>query len=380
MTKKNFEVNDKIGRYTLTEFGGTNDKQEPLWWATTDSSSNQRLVPESRLRKELRLAELTPALIRGLSSKAYDQLRFEVGEEEINRVLNRNPKVIAPPIDEQLKIARSWWDVHPQIPRTKKNVTIFDDYLAKLPDATFSAADFDRAFSDLFFKLELDPTKAGIEGFGEAIRGEAAVGKLSSGQIKQLQKSFPIVVPVDFSKLSEDETIKEAGKLLPTSKQFLEWTKEVDKAKGIEQPVPPLMAAAREKTWASFFEIHPRVVPTEDIKVKLLSLLKANSEFNSSNESLPVLNQYLDSALEFLVQSGGEVEIYLEPNTHTSGGSRWIVNEPRPIGAPVPRFDDTPVEVTLADVNAMPAAEYAQKSLNPAFRQAVDRLTARFAG
>ncbi len=172
MTKKNFEVNDKIGRYTLTEFGGTNDKQEPLWWATTDSSSNQRLVPESRLRKELRLAELTPALIRGLSSKAYDQLRFEVGEEEINRVLNRNPKVIAPPIDEQLKIARSWWDVHPQIPRTKKNVTIFDDYLAKLPDATFSAADFDRAFSDLFFKLELDPTKAGIEGFGEAIRGE----------------------------------------------------------------------------------------------------------------------------------------------------------------------------------------------------------------
>jgi len=73
MTKKSFESVDVIGRYALTEFGGTKETGEPLWWATTEND-NEGLVPESKLSTELRVAELTPQMIRNLSSKAYDEL------------------------------------------------------------------------------------------------------------------------------------------------------------------------------------------------------------------------------------------------------------------------------------------------------------------
>ena len=124
--------------------------------------------------------------------------------------------------------------------------------------------------------------------------------------------------------------------------------------------------------------MHPNVVPTEELKAKLLGLLKANSKFNSSNESLPVLNQHLDSALDFLLQSGREVEVYLEPNVHTSGGTRLVVNEPRPIGAAIVVDQETPVVVTIGDITAMGSEEYAKKLVNPRFKKAVDQLYQRF--
>jgi hypothetical protein len=379
MTKKHFEVGDKIGKYVLTEFGGTKDNGEPLWWASTGTEKHEDLVPVSKLLKELRVSELTPALIAGLSSKAYDELCKEVGLDEIDRVISRGgSKPVAPSKENQVEIARAWWELHPQIPRTRSNVQAFDDYLAKMPSPTFSTNDFDRAFSDLFTTLELNPKLAGIDGHGEAVRGWTALEKLSSAQIKQLQKAFPVTREVDYSNLSLNETIKEVGNLPISSDQFIKWTEEVDKELGIKRPVPPLLLEAREKIWANFFQLHPTVVPSEEIKAKLLALLQKNSKFNPSDETLPVLNQHLDQALEFLIQNGGEVEVFLEPNAHASGGSRWIVNEPRPRGS-VPQFDDTPVEVSLADINKMSSSEYAQKMLNPNFRDAVDRLMANTA-
>jgi len=360
MTKLNFEVSDKIGRYTLTEFGGTTDTGEPLWWTTTDNG-NEGLVRESKLRKELRIAELTPAFITALSSKAYDELCKEVGEDEIDRVLNRTPKVAGPSKEEQVKIAREWWETHPQVPRTRSNVASFDDYLVKSPKASF-----DTAFADLFYKLELNPKAAGIDGHGEGIRGEAAINKLTSTQVKQLQKSSPVVVPVDYTKLSEDEIIREVGKQPLTAEGFIAWTRTVDKERGIEQPVPPLLIAAREKIWASFFEINSGLVPTEELKAKLLETLKANG-------NLPVLNQNLNIALGQLIKTGDPVVLRQDSNARAAGGTRWQANDPRP-KAPVVPFDDTPVVLSPADINSMSAAEYGRKLLDPNFRKAADAL------
>src|SRR5882724_10370063 len=226
MTKQHFEVGDQIGRYTLTEFGGTKDSGEPLWWATTTAEKHENLVSVSKLRKELRVSELTPAFINALSSKAYDELCKEVGLDEIDRVMQRGvSKHIAPPKGDQVEIARVWWESHPQIPRTRSNVQAFDDYLAKMPNPTFTTDDFDLALGDLFTKLELNPKAVGIDGFGEAVRGWSALEKLSAAQTKQLQKPVPVAPPqVDFTKLSLDETIKEVGNLPITSDQFIKWT------------------------------------------------------------------------------------------------------------------------------------------------------------
>lgn len=372
-----FKVGDVVGKYTVLGFAGT--QENPRWEVRTESG-NEGTISEESLRAAFREATLTPEYINGLSASAYAQLVREVGEEKINRVMKRSvAKPSAPENFNSREITSKWFAARPQIPRTRNNTRLFDEYLAKMPNPNFTSEDFDRAFADLFLKLELNPQAAGIVSFGDAIRGETAINELSSIQIKQLQKSFPVVAPVDFDKLTLDQILVEVGKKT-TSKEFDAFTKQVDQESGIKAPVPPLLAAAREKIWSGFFETHPRLVPSEETKTKLLDLLKAKSNFNPSAESLPVLHQYLDAALEFLIQSGGEVEVYLESNIHSAGATRWQVNEPRPIGAPIPRFDDTPVEVTLADIDAMPAAEYANKSLNPAFRQAVDRLTARFAG
>ena len=368
MTKKTFESGDVIGRYALTEFGGTKETGEPLWWATTENG-NEGLVPESKLRRELRVAELTPAFVTGLSSKAYNELVKEVGYEEIDRVLNRAPNVATPSKEEQVQIARTWWETHPQVPRTRSNVAAFDDYLVKSPNASF-----DTAFADLFYKLELNPKAVGIDGFGEGIRGEAAIGRLTSGQIKQLQRKISVTAPVDFSKLSVEETVKEIGKLPITSEEFINWTKEADKAMGIEQPVPPLLTAAREKIWQNFSELHPDITLTGELKTKLLDLLKPHSPINpDSDEPLSVLNQHLDRGLVWLVQAGDPVVIWQESNIRTSGGSRWQINDSRPSSI-IPRFDDSPVEITLSQINAMDGKSYAEKLLNPQFRLAVDRL------
>ncbi len=169
----------------------------------------------------------------------------------------------------------------------------------------------DRAFSDLFFRLKQHPQGSRNRRFRRRDSRRSCNSELTSTQIAQLQKSFPVTPSVDFNKLSQDQILREVAKIT-SLKQFDEFTKQVDQEKGIEQPVPPLLLAAG-RGYPENFGMHPNVVPTEELKAKLLGLLKANSKFNSSNESLPVLNQHLDSALDFLLQSRREVEVYLEP-------------------------------------------------------------------
>lgn len=369
MTKKTFEVGDQIGRYKIIEFAGADIEGIPQWRIET-LRGNEGILSEAKLRIELRNANLTPEYVRGLSAKAYDELLKEVGQEVIDRVLKRSgPTNQAPSEVHQREIADKWFSWHPQVPRTRANARVFDEYLAAMANPTFTSKDFDRAFSDLFFKLELNPKAAGIEGIGDGIRGEAAIRKLTSERIAQLQKSFPVKPPVDFSKLSQDEILNQVAKVT-TSAQFDQWTKEVDKEKGVEQPVPPLLLAAREKIWANFFELHSDLVPTEELQAKLLKVLSENN--------LSVLNQHLDTALDLLVQSGDPVVARQEPNTRTAGSTRWVMNKPRPIGAAIVVDEETPVTVTVAEINAMDASQYAAKCLNPAFRKAVNELYERF--
>ncbi len=376
MTKKNFEVNDKIGRYTLTEFAGTNPNGEPLWWALRDNGNrNEGLVPESRLRKELRLAELTPEFINGLSAKAFDELLKEVGQDAIDQVLkNRRPKHQAPSYAGQHEIAAKWFSWHPQVPKTRSNSELFDSYLQDMTNPSFTSKDFDAAFADLFFKLELNPVAAGIEGLGDGIRGENEIRKLTSTQIAQLQKSFPVKPTVDFSKLSQDEVLVEVAKVT-NLREFDQFVKDVDREKGIEAPVPPLLVEARQKMWSGFFQIHRDLLPTEELQIRILEILSENN--------LPVLNQHLETALDFLIQANDPVVQRQDSGTWSSGGSQvggsqWVVNTPRSHGAPIVIDDQTPVTVSLADITAMGSEEYAKKLLNPQFKKAVDRLYQRF--
>src|SRR5437016_1051903 len=188
-----FKVGDVVGKYVVLGFAGTQD--DPQWEVRTESG-NEGIISEETLRAAFRDVTLTPQYINSLSASAYKQLVREIGEKTVDRVLNRKTaKPEVPANIDQREIAAKWFSSYPQIPRTRSNVAAFDDYLAKMENPTFTSKDFDRAFSELFFSLELNPKSAGIDGFGEAIRGRAAIDKLSSLQIKQLQKSFPVVQP-----------------------------------------------------------------------------------------------------------------------------------------------------------------------------------------
>jgi hypothetical protein len=365
MTKKIFEIGDKIGRYTIDEFSGVNAKGESFWWAV-DSDGKALLIGEKKLRMELRRAEFTPQMIQALSSKAYNELREEIGEDGLEEILAASkPKGAAPTNIEKREIAEKWFATHPQIPRTRSNVTLFDKYLGKMENPTFTSRDFDSAFTDLFFDLELNPRATGIESHGEAIRGRAAINKLTSTEIAKLQRAY--AVPIQANDLKPGQALQIVADSM-TSKEFIDWTKEIDAKEGIKQPVPPLLLQAREKTWSDFFQLYPQVTATTELKDKLLEYLTKNN--------LSFALQHLGLALRFLIEQGDKSVVEQESNVHSYGSHKLVTYEPRS-KSPVVPFDDIPVTVTTAEINAMPSAEYGAKMLNPAFKRAVENLLQR---
>jgi hypothetical protein len=366
MTKKHFEPGDKIGPYVLDEFAGTNTKGEPRWYAKDENGTLlKNTVSETALRKILRTAEFTPQDIRNLSSRAYNELVEEIGEDGIREILGATVKQTAPEATKQREIAAKWFAWHPQVPQTRANTKRFDDYLERMPNPTFTSRDFDKAFADEFLKLELNPEAAGIKGFGQGIRGWEAIDKLTSSQVQQLQKSFAAARTIDFSKLSPEGYLTEVGLLTDSADEFIEKTREIDKVRGIKQPVPPLLAQAREQIWSNFFQIHPDLSPTEGLQVKLEEILKAND--------WPILNQHLDAALDQLIQSGDPVIERQSSSVYKYGGTRAVLNQPRPT-TPQLISDGSPVAVTLTEINAMDGETYGKKCLDPEFSKAVERL------
>jgi hypothetical protein len=367
MTKKTFESGDVIGRYTIDEFSGTNPSGQLFWWVT-DPDGKPLLIAEKKLRAELARAEWTPDKILNLSSKAYDELCREIGTDGVEEILGASkPKNQAPSNIQQREIASKWFASRPQVPRTRANTKLFDDYLAKMSNPTFTSQDFDRAFSDLFTELELNPKTAGIDGFGEAIRGWQAIEKLTATQVQQLQKSFPTPPK------AETLTAKQALEIVVgpmTSKEFVDWTKTVDAKEGIKQPIPPLLLQAREKTWSDFFQLHPGVIATTELKDKLLQYLAKNG--------LSFALQHLGLALQDLIEQKDKSVVEQESGVHSYGGTNFVAGDPRS-RSPLPKFDDSPVIVTLAEVNAMDAKTFGEKSLNPAFQKAVDNLREKIA-
>jgi len=378
MTKLNFEPGDKIGPYILDEWAGTNTKGTASWYVKNAETGKllSKLVSETTLRRELRKAELTPQDIRNLSSRAYNELLQEIGQDGIDEIMGTTPKRTAPDTTQQRELARAWFARHPQVPQTRRNAELFDERLAALPNPTFTSQDFDTVFFDNFADLELRPKAVGIENLGEAIKGWEAINKLTASQIRQLQKSVePPSPPIDFSNLDETQTLNVIGKLSQSADEFLQHTRDVDRKKGIEQPVSPLLVRAREKVWSDFFQIHHNLAQTEELQAALLDLLKPKSSLNpGGNEALPVLNQYLDSALEILIERGDGVVQQRESNTYNYQGARMVLNEPRSKNPQVIP-DDSEITIRPADIDAMDAETYGRNLQSPAFRAAVDRLT-----
>jgi len=367
MTKAIFTEGDQIGPFLIDEFAGVQQKtNEPFWWVTENGAP--KMVSEKKLRAELAKADWTPAKIRALSSKAYNELCKELGDDIIDKIMGTSGKKSdAPPLARQYEIATKWWEVHPQIPKTKANIELFDKALAELSNPTFTSGDFDRAFDELFPQLELNPRKAGIEGFGEAVIGTSAIRKFTAVQLQQLQKAFPVEVPVDFSKLSQDEIMNEVAKGL-SADGFLAYAREVDKEKGVAQPASPLVRLDWERAWKNFFELNLDISPTDELKNKLLEVL--------AKEKWPLQTQYLTMALNSLIETDDPSVTIQQSNVYRHAGGQLVLNEPRP-KTPVPAYDDSPITVTLAEINAMNSAEYGRKSLNPAFRLAVENLMAK---
>jgi hypothetical protein len=362
MTKKTFIEGDQIGPYRIDEFAGSNNRGELVWWVT--QNGQPKIITEKKLRAVMAKADWSPEKIRQLSSKAYTELCKEIGEETVEEIVSASAKKSdAPPLARQYEIAAKWWEMHPQIARTRANVELFDSHLAKMPNPTFTSKDLDIAFSELFFDLELNPKAAGIDGHGEGIRGRA-LDRLSSAQLQQLQKAFPVPVPVDFNKLSEDEILKEIAKTT-TADGFLEYTKQVDAETGVEQPVSPLVRLDWDRAWKNFFELNLDISPTDELKNKLLKVL--------ATQKWPLQTQYLTMALNSLIEAGDPSVTKQQSNVYRHAGGQLVLNEPRP-KTPLPVYDDSPVTVTLAEINAMNSAEYGRKSLNPEFRKAVDAL------
>ena len=367
--KKTFETGDMIGRYVIDEFAGTNNKREPAWWVT--ENGEPKIVTEKKLRAEIAHSEWTPEKIRKLSARAYDELRREIGEDTIDEILGTTQTkqtVEKPPAQRQYEICAKWFEAHPQIPQTKTNVRLFDQFLGELANPTFTSRDFDLAFEELFPQLELNPTKAGIEGFGDAIRGETANKKFTAAQIQQLQKAFSVKVPVDFSKLSENEILAEVAKTT-TADGFIQYTREVDREKGVAAPLPPAVQADLDRSWRNFFQLHPEISPTDEIKAKLWDVLTKNG--------LPVQTQYLSMALDSLLEAGDPSVTKQESGVYKAGRSQWVVNEPRPKSPSL--VDNSPVTVTIAEINALDAKTYGERLKNPQFVAAVEALTGKSA-
>jgi hypothetical protein len=367
MTKKTFESGDLVGRYTIDEFGGTNTSGQPWWWVTENGESKH--LTEQKLRVELARAEWTPEKIWSLSSRAYDELRQEIGDDGIDEILSASrPKKEAPTSVQQREIAEKWFAWHPQIPRTRGNSKQFDEYLAKMPNPTFSSKDFDLAFADCFLNLELNPKVCGITGHGEAIQGWEAVETLTSSQVQQLHKTFP--TPINAGDLTPKQALHIVADSM-TAKEYDEFTKEVDKKQGIKQPIAPLLLHAREQTWSQFFQLHPSVIVTTELKDKLLEYLTKNG--------LSFALQHLGLALQSLIEEKDKSVVEQDSGVHSYGGTNFVTGEPRP-KSPVIPFDDVPVTVTTAEINAMDSKTYDEKLKNPNFKKAVDNLLARATG
>ena len=366
MTKAIFQSGDQIGSYLIDEFNGQNLKGENYWWVKTETGE-LKSVPEKKLRAQLAKADWTPEKIRSLSSKAYDELVEEIGAETVDEILGSTTKKSALEVTVQREISAKWFQAHPQIPLTKANSKLFDDYLAKMPSPTFTSKDFDLAFGELFTKLELNPLAAGIQGHGEAIRGETALQKFTATQVQQLQKSFPVATkPKNYDRSNVDEAIAEIGDISPTADAFVDNLKTLDKSLGKPEQIPPLMMEARRQLWSSFFQLHPSLQPSPDLQQALITVCEENR--------MPMQLQSLDLALEILVEKDSLVVQRQESNVKTYNGARWVTGTPRTQN-PVPQYDPTEtVEITLAELNSMDSKTYGQKVLNPAFRAAVDTL------
>jgi hypothetical protein len=380
MTKLNFEPGDKIGpKYILDEFAGTNAKGDPRWYVKDAETGNllPKTVSEKTLREILRSTELTPQDIRRLSSKGYNELLEEIGQDNVDAILAKDkPKATAPDATQQQAIARQWLARHPQITKTKANTKLFDDYLGKMQSPSFTAKDFDQAFSDLFFSLELNPEKVGLTGLGAGIQGEGAIGKLNSKQLRLLQSPVkPERQPIDFSKLDETQTLNVIGDLSNSADEFLAQVRDIDRAKGIEAPVPPMLVQDRLRVWGEFFNHHRDTVPTEELQTALLELLEPNTSLNfNPKEALPVLHQHLEAAFQILIDAQDPVVQRQESGINTYHGASYIQNPPRPPRNPQPA-DNSEISVTGRDIATMDAATYGKNLQNPSFVKAVERLT-----
>lgn len=375
MTKRTFEKGDTIGPYVIDEFGGTNTKEETCWWVKLNGQP--KLVTEKTLHREIARAEWTPAKIRALSSRAYTELRQELGEDAIDEILGTTPQ--KPPEKsniEKREIAAKWFASKPQIPQTRANVEVFNKALGALPNASYTSKDFDRVFVNELFNLELNPERAGITGYGQAIKGQAALSKLSAPQYQQIQRTSPVAQP-DTRILGIDDAIKEIGNASATADEFLDNLRVLDRERGIDSPVPPLLMNDRKKLWAKFFELHRDVEPTQQLQQELLNALnEINEELAQKDEpSLPISLQSLDLALSRLANARSSAVTPQESGVYKYNGATWVQN-PRQPTQPLPLHDSAPITVTLGEVNAMGSEEYGRKILNPEFDKAVRSLMA----
>jgi hypothetical protein len=378
MTKTAFAPEDKIGKYVLDEFAGTNAKGDPRWYVKDAETGNllSKTVGEKTLRGMLRSAELTPQDIRRLSSKGYNELLEEIGQDNVDAILAKDkPKPTVLDTDQQQAMASEWLARHPQVTKTKANSKLLDEYLAKMPNPTFTGKDFDQAFSDLFFALELNPEKVGITGFREGIQGKGAIDKLNSTQLHLLQSPVELEPhPIDFSKLDETQALNVIGNSTKSADEFLAHLRDIDRAKGIEAPVPPLLVQDRLRIWGEFFNHHRDIVPTEELQTALLELLEPNSALNfNPTEALPVLNQYLEAGLEILIERQDPVVKRQESGVNRYNGATIVQDQPRARNLQL--VDDSEITVKPSEINAMSAADYAMNLQNPAFARAVERLT-----
>src|SRR6202035_3311537 len=120
--------------------------------------------------------------------------------------------------------------------------------------------------------------------------------------------------------------------------EFGKWTTQVDREKGIQPPVPPLLAHAREQTWSNFFQLNASVIRTSELQDKLLEFLKA--------KELSFALQHLGLALRSLIEQGDESVVRQESGIQSYGGTRMEIYSPRPKSPAL--VDNAPVVITAA--------------------------------
>jgi len=95
-------------------------------------------------------------------------------------------------------------------------------------------------------------------------------------------------------------------------------TRKIDEQMGIPQPVPPLIASAEAQIWSTFFQVHPDLADSPELRTALEGVLRTNG-------GMRLLNQNLDLALDILKEefSTSTNEAYVDVTFATHGdGSR----------------------------------------------------------